>query len=103
MANHVQAACGCFVWAVGAPGSSARAERENTACEMCRECTERGAPGSAWEEWRAAGVAFARQCRESRLSVVPLGEESAQYAASRGMGNQAVIRRAFVRGYHDAD
>lgn len=60
---------------------------------------ERGLPGSAWETWREAGAEFARQCAASKLSVVPLGEEAYRYAASRGFGNQDVIRRAFIDGF----
>ena len=57
-------------------------------------------PGSAWDVWRKSGAAYARQCRERQISVVPLGEEACQYAASRGLPHQDVIRRAFIEGYH---
>lgn len=32
-----------------------------------------GLPESAWETWREAGAAFARQCADNKQSVIPLG------------------------------
>ncbi len=58
---------------------------------------------SAWETWRKAGAAYARRCKEQKLSIVPLGEESRQYAASRGLPHQHIIRRAFCEGFHSED
>ncbi len=54
---------------------------------------------TAWETWRLAGQAFARECQDKKLGIVPLGEAAAVYAASRGLPHQDVIRRAFVEGY----
>lgn len=71
--------------------------------EMTMNTSERGLPGSAWETWRKAGEDYARECRAKKLSVVPLGEESAQYAASRGLPHQDIIRRAFIAGYHSEE
>ncbi len=62
----------------------------------------RGLPGSAWETWREAGAAFARECLASKVSVAPLGEAAFRYAASRGLPHQEEIRRAFIEGYRDS-
>jgi hypothetical protein len=54
---------------------------------------------SAWETWQSAGADYARECLARNISVVPLGEKAFQYAASRGLPHQDIIRRAFVEGY----
>ena len=56
---------------------------------------------SAYDIWRNAGAAYALRCKERKLSIVPLGEEAYQYAASRGLPHQEIIRRAFIEGYRE--
>lgn len=55
---------------------------------------------TAWETWQDAGKEFALKMKQSRQSIVPLGEEAYIYAASRGLPHQDIIRRAFYEGYH---
>lgn len=73
-----------------------------TCCVCGRDDRPNCLPGSAWDTWKRAGAAFARACRARRISVVGLGEQSAVYAASRGLPHQDIIRRAFVEGYFSA-
>ena len=50
VANMTLAACGCTVWAVGSPESSARLEVEKSPCERCLAgWTSRGETGNVPE------------------------------------------------------
>ena len=55
--NSTTAACGHSVWAVGAPGSEARAECERNPCDVCQQTVM---PLGFLREYDGAAERFAR-------------------------------------------